>query len=63
MQGVVSFWRESRTNHIGRLACLTDPRAPPVPPSQAPFSPLSTGILNGAEGRWEGKSETLASQN
>lgn len=26
VQGVVSFWRESRTNHVGRLSCLPGPQ-------------------------------------
>lgn len=40
MEGVVSFWGESCTNHVGRLACLTGPLEVHQSPPHRPHSAL-----------------------
>lgn len=61
VQGVVSFWRESRTNHIGRLACLTGPRGSPV--RLPPHRPHSTLWAQEFSMEQKGGGRALVSQN
>lgn len=63
MEGVVSFWGESCTNHVGRLACLTGPLEVHQSPLTGPIQPF--GHRNSQRSRREvgrGKSATLANQ-